>query len=62
MDKLAMVLALIRPSKRYLMGRTWREINAEIWTKPAEGYYFKKAHAYGYAQLVMVHMNLLTSS
>jgi len=60
MDKLAMVLALIRPSKRYLVGRTWRQINEEIWLKPAEGYYFKKAHAYGYAQLVMVHMNLLT--
>jgi hypothetical protein len=62
MDKLAMVLALIRPSKRYLIGRTWREIAADIWIKPAEGYYFKKAHAYGYAQLVMVHMNLITAS
>lgn len=60
LDKLAMVLAIIRPSKRYLIGKTWREINAEIWNKPAEGYYFKKAHAYGYAQLVWVHMNLLT--
>jgi hypothetical protein len=60
MDKLAMVLALIRPSKRYLIGRTWRQINAEIWIKPTEGYYFKKAHAYGYAQLVMIHMNLLS--
>jgi hypothetical protein len=60
MDKLAMVLALIRPSKRYLIGRTWRQINEEIWTKPADGYYFKKAHAYGYAQLVMVHINLMS--
>jgi hypothetical protein len=62
MDKLAMVLALIRPAKRYLIGQTWRQIADDIWTKPADGYYFKKAHAYGYAQLVMVHMNLLTSS
>lgn len=60
MDKLAMVLALIRPSKRYLIGRTWRQINQEIWDKPAEGYYFKKAHATSYAQLVMVHINLLS--
>lgn len=59
LDKLAMVLALIRPAKRYLVGKSWREINAEIWIKPAEGYYFKKAHAYSYAQLVWVHMNLL---
>ena len=62
LDKLAMVLALIRPSKRYLIGKTWREIAAEIWEKPAEGYYFKKAHAYGYAQLVWVHMNLLSEA
>lgn len=62
MDQLAMVLAIIRPSKRHLIGRRWREINQEIWLKPTEGYYFKKAHAYSYAQLVMVHMNLLTES
>lgn len=60
LDKLAMILAIIRPSKRHLIGRSWREINEQIWEKPAEGYYFKKAHAYGYAQLVWVHMNLLT--
>lgn len=62
MDKLAMVLALIRPSKRYLVGKSWREIANEIWLKPADGYYFKKSHSYSYALLVMVHMNLLTSS
>jgi hypothetical protein len=61
-DKLAMVLAMIRPSKRYLVGQRWKEIAAEIWLKPHEGYYFKKAHAYSYAQLVMVHMNLLSES
>jgi hypothetical protein len=60
MDKLAMVLALIRPSKRYLIGRTWRQINEEIWQKPTEGYYFKRSHATSYALLVMVHMNLLS--
>jgi hypothetical protein len=59
MDKLAMVLALIRPAKRHLIGRAWRDIAAEVWSKPTQGYYFKKAHAYGYAQLVMVHMNIL---
>jgi len=62
MDQLAMVLAIIRPSKRHLIGKRWREIADEIWIKPDEGYYFKKAHAYSYAQLVMVHMNLLTES
>jgi hypothetical protein len=62
MDQLAMVLAVIRPSKRHLIGKRWREIADEIWIKPEEGYYFKKAHAVSYAQLVMVHMNLLTES
>jgi hypothetical protein len=62
MDKLAMVLAIIRPSKRHLIGKRWREVADEIWVKPDEGYYFKKAHAYGYAQLVMAHMNLLTET
>jgi hypothetical protein len=62
MDMLAMLLAVIRPSKRHLIGKRWREIADEIWVKPSEGYYFKKAHAYGYAQLVMVHMNLLCES
>lgn len=60
LDKLAMVLAIIRPAKRYLIGKTWKEINDEIWLKPSEGYYFKKSHSFSYAQLVMVHMNLLS--
>lgn len=62
LDQLAMVLAIIRPSKRYLIGKRWREIAEQIWIKPDEGYFFKKAHAVSYAQLVMVHMNLLTES
>jgi len=62
MDKLAMVLAIIRPSKRYLIGKRWREIAEQIWLKSDDGYYFKRAHAYSYAQLVMVHMNLLTET
>lgn len=60
LEKLAMVLAIIRPAKRHLIGKTWREINESVWEKPADGYYFKKAHAFGYAQLVWVHINLLS--
>jgi hypothetical protein len=62
LEKLAMLLSIIRPAKRYLIGKTWREINENVWIKPAEGYYFKKSHAHSYAQLVWVHMNLLTES
>jgi hypothetical protein len=61
LDKLAMILAIIRPAKRHLIGKTWREISKSVWTRPDDdSYFFKRAHAYGYAQLVWVHMNLLT--
>ena len=58
--ELAACLAIIRPSKRYLLGETWSKIFEEVWTAPVDGaYYFKKAHALAYAHLVVVHMNLL---
>ena len=61
--RLAMFLAVIRPAKRHLIGRTWQEVAETIWERPADdGYYFKKAHAVGYAHLVVVNMNLLNSS
>jgi len=59
-EELAMCLALIRPAKRHLTGKTWTEIGETIWTKPENGeYYFKKAHAVAYAQAVVVQMNLI---
>ena len=59
-EELAMCLALIRPAKRYLVGKTWTEIGQEIWTKPTnDDYYFKKAHAVAYAQAIVVQMNLI---
>ena len=59
-EELAMCLALIRPAKRHLTGKTWTEIGETIWTKPENGeYYFKKAHAVAYAQVVVVQMNLI---
>jgi len=58
--RMAMFLAIIRPAKRYLVGKQWREVADEIWTKPMDGsYFFKKSHAVSYAHLVAVHMNLL---
>ena len=57
--QLAAVLAIIRPSKRYLLTKDWDTIMNEVWTKPSEGYYFKKAHAVSYAVAVVVHMNLI---
>jgi len=58
---MAMFLSVIRPAKRHLAGLTWREVGIKVWDKPeGNGYFFKKAHAISYAQLVAVHMNLLT--
>ena len=59
-EELAMCLALIRPAKKHLIGKTWKEIGMEIWEKPTNGeYYFKKAHAIAYAHVIVVQMNLI---
>jgi hypothetical protein len=57
--RLAMFLAVIRPGKRHLVGRTWKDVGATIWDKVEGDYYFKKAHAISYSQLVVVNLNLL---
>lgn len=57
--RLAMFLAVIRPAKKHLQGLTWKEISETVWDKDNTGYSFKKSHAIAYAQLVVVHMNLL---
>lgn len=60
-DRMAMFLAVIRPAKRQLIGKTWLEVAESVWTRPADdSYYFKKAHGLAYAHLVVVHMNLLS--
>lgn len=59
-EQLAAVLAMIRPAKRHLIGKQWKDIMQDVWEKPTNGeYYFKKAHAISYAMAVVVHMNLL---
>jgi len=61
--RLAMFLAVIRPAKRHLIGRSWREVAETIWDRPADGaYFFKKSHSVGYAHLVAVNMNLLSQA
>jgi len=62
-EQLAAVLAMIRPAKRYLIGKTWTEIMMEVWQKPEnDEYYFKKPHAMAYAMAVVVQMNLICES
>jgi len=57
--RLAMFLAVIRPAKRHLIGKTWKEVSSTIWDKVEGEYAFKKSHAVAYAQLVAVNLNLL---
>lgn len=59
-EQLAAVLAVIRPAKRYLVGKDWSEVLLEVWTKPEnDEYYFKKSHATAYAVAIVVQMNLI---
>jgi hypothetical protein len=61
--RLAMFLAIIRPAKRHLAGKTWKEVAETVWDRPADDtYYFKKSHSIAYSQLVVINLNLLTSS
>jgi hypothetical protein len=59
-EQLAAVLAIIRPAKRYLIGKDWTTVMMEVWTKPEnDEYYFKKSHATAYAVAIVVQMNLI---
>ena len=57
--RLSMFLALIRPSKKHLLGKPWKEVAKTIWIKDSDSYHFKKSHSISYAHLVIVHANLL---
>jgi DNA polymerase III alpha subunit len=62
-EQLAAVLAMIRPAKRYLIGKDWNTVLNEVWKKPeSEEYFFKKSHATAYAVAVVVQMNLICES
>jgi DNA polymerase III alpha subunit len=62
-EQLAAVLAMIRPAKRHLIGKSWQEVMEKVWTKPNNNeYYFKKSHATAYAVAIVVQMNLICES
>ncbi len=62
-EQLSAVLAMIRPAKRYLIGKSWTTIMKEVWTRPTtDEYYFKKSHATAYAVAIVVQMNLICES
>ncbi len=62
-EELAMIIAMVRPAKKHLMGKTFAEIREEIWHKPEhDSYYFKKSHATAFAVSILVQLNLLCDS
>ena len=59
-EQLSAVLAMIRPAKRYLIGKPWTTIMKEVWMLPTtDEYYFKQSHATAYAVAIVVQMNLI---
>lgn len=54
--ELATVLALGRPGKQHLIGKSKTEIAKDIWNE-TDGYFFKKAHAISYALAIIVQLN-----
>lgn len=65
-EELAMVLALIRPGKKYLIEKCktdgFSSILNEIWTKDNDQYYFKKSHGIAYAHVIVMQLNKLCES
>ena len=62
-EQLAIVLAIIRPAKRSLLGESWQSIQKQVWLKPIDNsYYFKKSHAVSYALAIVVQLNLFVES
>lgn len=59
-EELAACLAIIRPAKKHLLGKSWNEVLTDVWVKPTtDDYYFKKSHAIAYATAIVVQMNLI---
>jgi hypothetical protein len=60
LEQLAAVLAMIRPARRYLVGKGWDEILQKVWALGDDKeYFFKKAHSFSYAMAVIMQMNLI---
>ena len=63
LEELAMIIALVRPAKKHLIGKTLEEIRTEIWQRPDhETFFFKKSHSFAYAMSIVVQLNLLVET
>lgn len=60
-EQLAMLLAVIRPAKRHLQGKSWSEVEKQVWTKTNTDnkYQFKRAHAIAFAHVIVIQLNQL---
>lgn len=57
-EDLSVLIALIRPSKKHLQGKSWDFICSQIWEKPTDGsYFFKRSHSFSYALAIIVQLN-----
>jgi len=56
---LACMLAIIRPAKKHLIGKSWDTIRSQIWQKSTEkDSGFKKSHSHSYAMVVALDARL----
>ncbi len=60
-EQLAMILAMIRPGKRHLVGKDWKDIEKDVWVK-TDDYFFKQSHAMGYALAIIVQLNSIVEN
>lgn len=60
-EDLAMILAIIRPSKAYLQKEGWDKVRKEVWIKDPESteYQFKRGHGIAYSLAIIVNLNLM---
>jgi hypothetical protein len=59
--RMAAFISIIRPGKAHLQNQPWTQVFESVWDgDSSRGFVFKKAHAVGYAALVVLHMNLLS--
>lgn len=64
-EEMAMVLSVIRPGKKHLIGKSFDILRDNVWKKEIgqehDGVYaFKKSHSIAYAVLVSLHIKLLS--
>ena len=58
--RLAMMLAVIRPGKRHLVGLPWAEVAKTVWERDnVDGFAFKKSHSTAYAVMIAAQCNLI---